>query len=333
MKQFIVLLLVLSSLSVSAQELTPPSEAQQSSLPNKIDEQRDENYASIPDNWFLYFSNGRAVIQRDSLYGFVDRNGVEVIPCRYTKAYCFNDGIAMVRDGYQNYAIDTLGNRLPYRIELPRFRNHDFGHFVSTMWRKIPFTSSDEYEQFKNTTLNAIITIDSDGAITACEPADEYPSELFARVYNAVMTSEKWTPARIDGQPRTVRYLLPVEFGKIRPKRCWAIDEAGNRIERDFVYPLFQGKYIDAFNDWLYTQMRFRTPEEYQRAQKGMVRALLTIDTKGVVRDIEVVHSHNEECRQLLVKALKKSPRWTAGSIDGKPVAVRYDISYYFNFR
>ena len=46
--------------------------------------------------------------QTGSLYGFADRNGTEAIPCRYTKAYPFNDGIAMVRQGYEVFAIDTL---------------------------------------------------------------------------------------------------------------------------------------------------------------------------------------------------------------------------------
>lgn len=54
------------------------------------------------------FLGRRAVIKRGSLYGLADRNGTEAIPCRYTKAYPFNDGIAMVRQGYEVFTIDTL---------------------------------------------------------------------------------------------------------------------------------------------------------------------------------------------------------------------------------
>lgn len=64
--------------------------------------------ASGAEPWFRYFSDGRAVIKRGSLYGFADRNGTEAIPCRYTKAYPFNDGIAMVRQGYEVFTINTL---------------------------------------------------------------------------------------------------------------------------------------------------------------------------------------------------------------------------------
>ena len=48
--------------------------------------------ASGAEPWFRYFSDGRAVIKRGSLYGF----------------YPFHDGIAMVRQGYEVFAIDTL---------------------------------------------------------------------------------------------------------------------------------------------------------------------------------------------------------------------------------
>lgn len=67
-----------------------------------------QSAASGAEPWFRYFSDGRAVIKRGSLYGFADRDGTEAIPCRHTKAYPFNDGIAMVRQGYEVFAIDTL---------------------------------------------------------------------------------------------------------------------------------------------------------------------------------------------------------------------------------
>ena len=88
--------------------------------------------ASGAEPWFRYFSDGHAVIKQGSLYGFADRNGAEVIPCRYTKAYPFNDGIAMVRQGYEVFAIDTLGNRLGTRVKIPQFYNQDFEYFVRT---------------------------------------------------------------------------------------------------------------------------------------------------------------------------------------------------------
>ena len=67
-----------------------------------------QSAASGAEPWFRYFSDGRAVIKRGSLYGFADRNGTEAIPCRHTKTYPFHDDIAMVRQGYEDFAIATL---------------------------------------------------------------------------------------------------------------------------------------------------------------------------------------------------------------------------------
>lgn len=97
--------------------------------------------ASGAEPWFRYFSDGHAVIKQGSLYGFADRNGAEVIPCRYTKAYPFNDGIAMVRQGYEVFAIDTLGNRLGTRVKIPQFYNQDFEYFVRWVCSRLPFVS------------------------------------------------------------------------------------------------------------------------------------------------------------------------------------------------
>ena len=109
--------------------------------------------ASGAEPWFRYFSDGHAVIKQGSLYGFADRNGAEVIPCRYTKAYPFNDGIAMVRQGYEVFAIDTLGNRLGTRVKIPQFYNQDFEYFVRWVCSRLPFVSDNEYAPVSYTHL------------------------------------------------------------------------------------------------------------------------------------------------------------------------------------
>ena len=115
--------------------------------------------ASGAEPWFRYFSDGHAVIKQGSLYGFADRNGAEVIPCRYTKAYPFNDGIAMVRQGYEVFAIDPLGNRIGPRVKIPQFYNQDFEYFVRWVCSRLPFVSDNEYAQLRSEVVNAVVTI------------------------------------------------------------------------------------------------------------------------------------------------------------------------------
>lgn len=50
------------------------------------------------------FHNNRALVKnRDGLYGYIDTDGNEVIPCKYYKSYGFNNGLALV--------VDENGNR------------------------------------------------------------------------------------------------------------------------------------------------------------------------------------------------------------------------------
>lgn len=42
--------------------------------------------------------DGRILVQKDNLLGYIDKNGDEVIPCKYTGADSFSDGVALVSD-------------------------------------------------------------------------------------------------------------------------------------------------------------------------------------------------------------------------------------------
>ncbi|WP_418991589.1 energy transducer TonB [Alistipes sp.] len=289
--------------------------------------------AQESDRRFHYYTDERAVIRRDSLYGFIDRSGREVIPCRYDKAYNFNDGRAMVRSGREVYAIDTAGRRLACKVRIPKFRGREFESFVYWVWRRIPIASTDELRRLRDTEVNVVVTIGRDGRITACEKADDSSDELFERVRRVVLSSPEWTPGEVDGVPCEIRYLLPVEFGHMRTPPCHAVDEAGKPLGCDFVYPLFRGGWYYHFYDWFFQNLRFRDALEYQRAAPGTVRAAFTVDPKGAVREIEILSSHNDVCRDKVVSLLKKSLRWTPGTSDGRPIGVRYELAFYFNFR
>lgn len=282
--------------------------------------------------WFRYYSDGRAVVKRDSLYGFIDRSGNEVIPCQYRKAYNFNDGIAMVRRGYEVFAIDTMGNRLDLRVKIPQFYNEDFENFVYWVWRRIPFASTTERHRLADQTVNARITIGKDGQIIACESLSPVDSIAFAKVRDVVMSSPHWSPGQIDGKPVEISYLLPVPFAKLRGIECYPVDAQGRRLHADFVYPLFEGEPALAFASWFFRNIRYKKGE-YQQAAPGTVRTAFTVAADGSLRDIEILDAHNEMCRLKTLVTLKKSPKWTPGTIDGKAIPVRYEYSFTFRYR
>lgn len=289
--------------------------------------------AQHDSRWQLHYADGRAVVMRDSLYGYVDRHGVEVIPCRYRKAYSFNNGMAIVRHDYSTFLIDTAGNRLDMRVEIPRFRGRAFDSFVTWVWQRIPFASDGEYAAARQYDADVIVTIDTLGRIAACTKAGDYPDALFEKVRDAVLSAPQWTPCRIDGRACAQSYLLPVPIDRLRPKRCLPVDERLLARKEEIVYPLFRGKYAQEFDTWFYEHIFFKKYADYLSATSGVVRAAFTVDEKGRVCDIEILDFHDDACRRKTIENLEKSPRWTPATLDGKPVAVRYRWSFRFKFR
>ncbi len=284
---------------------------------------------------YHYFSDGRAVVWRDGHYGFIDRSGREVIPCRYDRAYSFNDGIAMVRQGLSVFAIDTTGKQLDVRVRIPQFLHHDFSTFVWWVRQNLPFASTDELKRLGRVTVNALVTIGADGTVTRFEPLTATDSTAVAKVRETVTTAPKWTPAKVNDTPVEVTYLLPIEFSKIRPLDCYTVDAQGRRLHGDFVYPRFREMPASAFQHWIFTGkgMYYKKRADYYAATSGTTVAAFTIDEKGKLCDIEILSTHNEICARQLLQALQKSPSWQPATVDGKPVAVRYEYPFRFKYR
>jgi len=88
----------------------------------------------IPSDLYVYvegFTEGRALVMQEDgdnqLFGFISRDGVEVIPLTYSYAYSFSGGLAAVRQGGQWGFIDHYGSvQVPIRYDSARGFNDGF---------------------------------------------------------------------------------------------------------------------------------------------------------------------------------------------------------------
>lgn len=297
------------------------------------DEESQPRLFPVDESWYLHYADNRAVVKRDSLYGYIDRAGREVIPCRYRKAYCFNDGMAMIRHNHEIFAIDTLGNRLDVRVDIPRFGGRTYTEFVGWVWRQIPFESRAEYDAMKQYAPNVLFTIDTDGCMVDIEKAGDYPDAFFEKIRKVLEYAPRWTPGTVDGKPVALRYLLPVDVAKIRITGWRIVNPTEEQEEKDVVFPLFDEGYVPiTFYDWYKGRMRLPS-HLYQKAKSGTVTVTFDIDAKGRLCNVIVNDYHDKSCRDKVLEVLKKSPRWTPATVDGKPVAVRISWTFRFKFR
>lgn len=76
-------------------------------------DQKGEVVLELSDyDYVMPFSEGRAKVEKDGKYGYIDKNGAVVIPIQYDKAEDFKSGYASVCIGDEKYSIDLQGHKL-----------------------------------------------------------------------------------------------------------------------------------------------------------------------------------------------------------------------------
>jgi TonB family protein len=166
------------------------------------------------------------------------------------------------------------------------------------------------------------------------------------RVINLMKTKKiKWTPAEEDGKKIAFRYVTPVSFnltmppaekskatetGKVLPGHIYDIAE---------VMPRYAG--CDPANtDSLdctfmkvvsHIKSNIKYPEEALKGRiQGQVVIDFVIDSAGLITSPIVSQGLGFGCDQEALRVLDLMPAWTPGMQDGKPVAVRMKIPFFF---
>lgn len=63
-------------------------------------------------NEFYPYENGYATVAIAKKYGFIDKNGRNVVPCKYSFVYSFHDGLSVVEMDDKYGVIDTTGREI-----------------------------------------------------------------------------------------------------------------------------------------------------------------------------------------------------------------------------
>lgn len=96
-------------------------------------------------------------------------------------------------------------------------------------------------------------------------------------------------------------------------------------------YPLFKGEDPHgAFSQWVNSKLHY--PEDaIKQGIEGTVLVSFTINEDGRVASMQILESPSPSLGMEALRVLAKSPKWTPGTIAGKPVKVRYTfpISFY----
>jgi protein TonB len=98
--------------------------------------------------------------------------------------------------------------------------------------------------------------------------------------------------------------------------------------------PMFQGKEASAFVKWIYSKLEGNYPQQaVENNIQGTVRVSFTVNTDGTLSDIKSLRRTDPILEDCVIEIVKKSPKWTPGRQQNKPVKVTYQVPVQFKLQ
>jgi protein TonB len=100
------------------------------------------------------------------------------------------------------------------------------------------------------------------------------------------------------------------------------------------VKPMFQGKDAGEFVKWIYAQLQGNYPQAaIENNIQGIVRISFTVNVDGTLSDIKSLRKVDPILENCVIELIKKSPKWTPGRQQNKPVRVTYQAPVVFKLQ
>ncbi|MDR0385001.1 MAG: energy transducer TonB [Prevotellaceae bacterium] len=98
------------------------------------------------------------------------------------------------------------------------------------------------------------------------------------------------------------------------------------------VKPMFQGKEAGEFVKWIYSNLVY-PPTATENNIQGTVRVSFTVNIDGTLSEIKSLRKVDPILEDCVIDIIKKSPKWTPGRQQNKPVKVTYQVPISFKLQ
>ena len=167
--------------------------------------------------------------------------------------------------------------------------------------------------------------IEKDGSVSNVKVMKGIGGGCDEEAVRVVKSMPKWKPGMQDGKPVRVNYTLPILF---------KLDEADQSKVYDA--PETMPEYVGGTEAMIkYMQDNLTVPEKYQdMTAKAEYRVLVkfVVAEDGSVTDVEVPKPEpsKKDLNDEAVRVVKGMPKWKPGTVNGKPVKVKYMLPVVF---
>ncbi len=180
--------------------------------------------------------------------------------------------------------------------------------------------------------------IEKDGAVSNVKVAKGIGKECDDEAVRVVKAMPKWKPGLMKGKPVRVSYMLPIFFKldegeAYKPVKGETVaPQADLKPGKDGVWdiaetmPEYPGG-IDGLRT--YIQENLTVPEKYKNVEtKAEYRVFVqfVVAEDGSITNVELKKSEpsKKDLNEEAIRVVKGMPKWKPGTVDGKPVKVRY---------
>lgn len=156
--------------------------------------------------------------------------------------------------------------------------------------------------------------VEKDGSVTGARLVENYSEKIENAVLGMLMSMPRWTPGQKDGE------VVRTGYG------TWV--GVPEYIADSYTKPEFVGG-VELLLKYLAVELKKYDISQY-RGKPVRVLARFVVDTDGSIDDVEIVKPGHKLMNDAVVAVLKGMPKWKPGTIDGKPVRVRYTLPVRF---
>ena len=167
--------------------------------------------------------------------------------------------------------------------------------------------------------------IEKDGSVSNIEVMKGIGGGCDDEAVRVVKAMPKWKPGLMKGKPVRVHYVLPVNFQLEESAKT-----AKKSDEKIYEAPETMPEYVGGMDAMIkYLQENITVPEKYQNMEaRAQYRVMVkfVVEADGSVTEVETVKPEpaKKDLNDEAVRVVKGMPKWKPGTMDGKPVRVRY---------
>ena len=178
--------------------------------------------------------------------------------------------------------------------------------------------------------------IEKDGSVTNVKVMKGIGALCDDEAVRVVKSMPKWKPGKQKGKPVRVNYILPVSFKLDEGESNKPVKGETKADEKIYEAPETMPEYPGGMDGLrTYLQENLTVPEKYQNMKsKAEYRVLVkfVVAEDGSITNVETMKPEpaKKDLNDEAVRAIKGMPKWKPGTVDGKPVKVKYVIPVVF---